>query len=145
MGNAEHELPAHGNTPEEIRAALETNKTIAVVGLSTNPAKDSYRVAAYIQSQGYRVIPVHPKADEILGEKAYPDLLSIPSEAGVGIVNLYRPPDQVMPHVDEAIQMGAKVVWMQEGIVNNGAAERAKAAGLTVVMNACILKEHMAL
>ncbi len=142
MGNAECELPAFHNTPDEIRQVLENHTVVAVVGLSTSPEKPSYGVAAYLQSQGYRIIPVHPKADEILGEKAYPDLLSIPKEIRVEIVDLFRRPDQVLPHVEEAIQIGAKVVWMQDGVINNEAAARARDAGLVVIMNRCMLREH---
>jgi len=102
-------------------------------------------VAAYLQTAGYRIVPVHPRADEILGEKAFRDLRAIPAEIGVEIVDIFRRPNAVPPHVEEAIDIGAKVVWLQEGIVHNEAAERAKAAGLAVVQNRCMLKEHRAL
>ncbi len=141
----ECELPRNYNTPDEIRKILEKNRVIAVVGLSTNREKPSYRVAAYMQNAGYQIVPVHPKADMILGEKTYPDLLSIPLNIGVQIVDVFRRPDAVMGHAEEAIAIGAKVLWLQEGIVNNAAAEKAEAAGITVVQSKCILKEHKAL
>jgi len=139
------ELPRHHSAPEQIREILETHKVVAVVGLSTKPERPSYGVAEYLQKAGYTIIPVHPAASEILGEKAYARLTDIPAERGVEVVDIFRRPDQVMPHVEEAIAIGAKVVWFQEGIINNEAADRAKDAGLKVVQNRCMLKEHMAL
>ncbi len=141
----ESELPRSYNTPEEIRDILQKHRVIAVVGLSTNRDKPSYRVAAYMQNAGYQIVPVHPKADEILGERTYPDLLSIPQSVGVEIVDVFRRPDAIMAHAEEAIAIHAKVLWLQEGIVNNAAAEKAEAAGLKVVQSLCILKEHKAL
>ncbi len=141
----ECELPRHQATSDEIRDILESNNVIAVVGLSTFESKPSYRVAAYMQEAGYRIVPIHPRANEILGEKAYANLREVPAELGVTIVDVFRRPDAVMPHVEEAIEIGAKVIWFQEGVINNEAADRAKAAGLQVVMNLCMLKEHMAL
>jgi predicted CoA-binding protein len=143
--NFECELPRSYKTPDEIRAILESHRVIAVVGLSTNRDKPSYQVAAYMQSAGYQIVPVHPKADEILGERTYPDLLSIPQSIGVEIVDVFRRPSAVMIHAEEAIAIEAKVLWLQEGIVNNAAAEKAEAAGLTVVQSRCLLKEHRAL
>lgn len=145
MSDFECELPRHHATSEEIRGILEKYRTIAVVGLSTFESKPSYRVAAYMQQAGYRIVPIHPKTTEILGEKAYANLRDVPAELGVEIVDIFRRPDAVPPHVEEAIDVGAKVVWMQEGVINNPAADRAKEAGLQVVMNLCILKEHRAL
>lgn len=141
----ECELPRHHAGSDEIREILGSNKVIAVVGLSTYESKPSYRVAAYMQKAGYRIVPIHPKADEILGEKAYANLRDVPPELGVTIVDVFRRPDAVMQHVEEAIDIGAKVIWFQEGVINNAAADRAKEGGLQVVMNLCILKEHMAL
>ncbi len=141
----ECELPRHHTGSNEIRDILESNKVIAVVGLSTFESKPSYRVAAYLQEAGYRIVPIHPKANEILGEKAYANLREVPAELGVEIVDIFRRPDAVMPHVEEAIDIGAKVIWFQEGVINNEAADRAKEGGLQVVMNLCMLKEHMAL
>jgi predicted CoA-binding protein len=119
---------------------FKESRTIAVVGLSSNPARASHSVARYLQSQGYQIIPVNPKEKEILGEKAYPDLLSIPEK--VDIVDIFRRSEDVPPIVDQAIQIKAKVVWMQEGVVNQKAAQKANAAGLTVIMDKCMYKEH---
>ena len=128
---------------EEIRGILKEGHTVVVVGLSPKPDRPSYIVARYLQSQGYRIIPVNPNAQEILGEKAYPTLLSVPEK--VDVVDIFRRPEEVPPLVDEAIGIGAKVVWMQEGIVHDGAAQRAREAGLKVVMNRCMKKEHQRL
>ena len=138
----ECEVPQHHSTSDEIREILTGYKNIAVVGLSTYESKPSYKVAAYMQNAGYRIIPIHPKASEILGEKAYRNLRELPEGHGVEIVDVFRRPDAVMEHVEEAIDIGAKVVWFQEGVINNPAAARAKEAGLLVVMNRCLLKEH---
>ena len=119
---------------------LRKYKTIAVVGLSNNPMRPSHGVSEYMKRQGYRIIPVNPGHAEILGEKAYRTLEDIPEP--VEIVNIFRRSDQVGPAVDSAIKIGAKVVWMQEGIENEEAAEKARAAGLEVVQDRCILKEH---
>lgn len=125
---------------EKIRQILKETRTIATVGLSSSPAKVSFHIAAYLKSQGYRIIPVNPSADRILGEKAYPDVLSI-SEP-VDVVQTFRPPEDVPPIVDQAIQKGAKVVWMQEGITHPQAAAKAEAAGLQVVQDHCMRVEH---
>lgn len=119
---------------------LRSAKTIAVVGLSNNRWRPSYGVSQYMQSNGYRIIPVNPNEQEVLGEKAYATLEEIPEQ--VDIVNIFRRSDQVPPIVDSAIAIGAKGVWMQEGVVHEDAARKAREAGLTVVMNRCILKEH---
>ena len=119
---------------------LREAKTIAVVGLSSKRMRPSFGVSQYMQRSGYRIIPVNPTESEVLGEKAYPDLDSIPEP--VDVVNIFRRPDLVPPIVDAAIRIGAKAVWMQEGIVSEEAAEKARAAGLAVVMDHCILKEH---
>lgn len=120
---------------------LSKYRTIAVVGCSKDPSKDAHTVPAYMQSQGYRIIPVNPTAAEILGEKAYPNLSAVPD--AYDIVDIFRPSDQVEPIVDEAIRAGkAKVVWMQTGIINKAAAEKARAAGLVVVMDRCLRTEH---
>lgn len=124
----------------EWRDILRTSKTIAVVGLSTDSTKDSHSVAAYLQSQGYRIIPVNPGASQILGERCYPDLLSIPLP--VDVVNVFRPSAEVPAIVDQAIAIGAKAIWMQVGIVHPDAAEAARRAGLKVVMDACIRTAH---
>jgi uncharacterized protein len=136
----ECELPKQNATSEEIKEILQNFKTIAIVGLSTDEVKDSYRVAEYLQRHGYKIIPVNPKYLEILDEKCYPDLKSIPEK--VDIVDIFRKPEAVPLIVDEAIEIGAKIIWMQLGICNNSAAEKARAAGLKVVMNKCIKVEH---
>lgn len=130
---------------EEIKSVLESYRTVAVVGLSRNPAKASYRVANYLQSVGYRIIPVNPFVDEILGEKSYKSLLDVPE--AIEIVDIFRPSEDVPSIVEEAIKLKnrlgtPKVIWMQLGIVNEEAARRAKAAGFKVVMNRCMMVEH---
>ena len=119
---------------------LRNSKTIAVVGLSNNPERDSHRVAAYLQRQGYRIIPVNPVIEEALGEKAYPDLTSVPE--AIDLVDVFRRSDQVPPVVDEAIAVGAKYIWMQAGVIHEGAKAKAEAAGIPVVMNDCALRQH---
>ena len=116
---------------------------IAVVGLSDKPDRASNRVALYLQEAGYKIIPVNPTKDEILGEKSYPDLSTIPEP--VDIVDVFRRSDAVGPIVEEAILAKAKAVWFQEGVINNSAAQQAADAGLKVVMNRCLLKEHVKL
>ncbi len=123
-----------------VRDILENSKVIAVVGLSPKPERDSHEVAKYLQDQGYRIVPVNPRADTILGEKSYPDLASIPGK--VDVVDIFRRSDDVPPVVDQAIAIGAKAVWMQLGIVNEVAAAKARKAGLGVVMDRCMLVEH---
>lgn len=124
----------------EIVELLTKSRTIAVVGLSSKKYRPSYGVTEYMQSQGYRIIPVNPNETEILGEKAYPDLESVPEK--VDIVDVFRRPEFVPEIVEAAIRKGARGVWMQEEVVHPGAAARAMGAGLIVVMDRCILKEH---
>ena len=124
----------------QMKRILETARTIASVGVSSNSEKASYFVVGYLQRQGYRIIPVNPTASEVLGEKAYPDLPSIPDK--VDVVQVFRPSEDVPPIVDQAIQIGARVVWMQEGISNEAAAAKARAAGLDVVMDRCMRQTH---
>jgi predicted CoA-binding protein len=119
---------------------LRRYKTIAVVGLSPNRMRPSNGVSHYMQSQGYRIIPVNPGHSEILGEKSYRRLEDIPES--VDIVNVFRRSEETGPVIDSAIAIGAKAVWLQEGVVNEAGAEKARAAGLEVVMDRCILKEH---
>lgn len=119
---------------------LKTSRTIAVVGLSSKRFRPSYGVAEYMQRNGYRIIPVNPFEQAVLGEKCYPDLDSIPER--VDIVDIFRRAEFVPEVVEAAIRIGARAVWMQEGVVHEPAAERAAAAGLTVVMDRCILKDH---
>ena len=125
---------------EIMKDILLSTKTIASVGLSSNTEKVSYAIGLYLQGQGYHVIPVNPSADEILGEKSYPDLESIPEK--VDVVQVFRRPEDIPPIVESAIKIGAKVVWMQEGIVNEEAAQMAREAGLQVVMDACMRATH---
>lgn len=127
-------------TDQDLERILRSAKTIASVGLSANPAKVSHGVAEYLLSQGYRVIPVNPGTDVILGRKTYADLAAIPER--VDVVQIFRPSDDVPPIVDKAIQIGAKVVWMQQGIAHEEAAAKARAAGLEVVMDHCMRSEH---
>ena len=119
---------------------LLSTKTIASVGLSSNSEKESYWIVSYLKEQGYHVIPVNPTATEILGEKAYPNLESVPEK--IDVVQVFRKSEDVPPVVDDAIKIGAKVVWMQEGIVNEEAARKAREAGLQVVMDACMRATH---
>ena len=128
------------NSDKEMKDILSSAKTIASVGLSSNQEKESYWIVSYLQDQGYHIIPVNPTANEILGEKAYPDLSSIPEP--VDVVQVFRKPEDVPPVVDEAIKIGAKVVWMQEGISHQAAAQKAREAGLQVVMDACMRATH---
>lgn len=128
------------NNDQMMKELLLSSKTIASVGLSSNQQKESYGIASYLKEQGYRIIPVNPTANEIFGEKAYPDLSSIPEK--VDIVQVFRKPEDVPPVVDEAIKIGAKAVWMQEGITHEESAQQARDAGLQVVMNACMRVTH---
>lgn len=127
----------------EIKRALQTAKTIAVVGLSDDPSRPSYGVAKYLQNHGYRIVPVTPKRGQVLGERAYPNLQSIPFD--VDIVDVFRRSEAVGPHVDEAIETGAKMVWLQLGIRNDEATQKASEAGLQVVQDRCLKIEHMRL
>ena len=134
------EMPRDNAGPEEVREILETARTVAVVGLSDKPDRDSYHVAAYLQRAGYRIIPVNPMVKEVLGEKAYARLRDVPGR--IDVVDVFRKAEAVPEIVEDAIAVGAKAVWMQEGVVHNAAADKARAAGLTVVMDRCLLKEH---
>ena len=124
---------------EATERILKESHTIAVVGLSSDPERPSFEVAQYLQARGYRIIPVNPNVSEILGERAYPDLLSIPGK--VDAVNIFRRTEAVPSVVEQAIRIGTRAVWMQEGIVNEEAARQARAAGLLVVMDLCMRKE----
>jgi predicted CoA-binding protein len=134
---------------KEIKKILAECKTIAVVGLSREPQKDSHRVSEYMQKQGYRIIPVNPFADEVLGEKSYKSLLDIPEELqkAIDIVDVFRKPDDTPPVAEQTAKLKQKwskpdVFWMQLGIVNEQAAEMAEKAGMTIVMDMCIMQEH---
>jgi hypothetical protein len=128
------------NSDEMMKEILLNTKTIASVGISGNQEKVSNGVGAYLLEHGYQLIPVNPTTDEILGKKSYPDLSSVPEK--IDVVQVFRRPEDVPPVVDEAIKVGAKVVWMQEGIVNEEAAQKAREAGLQVVMDACMRATH---
>ena len=119
---------------------LKSSRVVAVVGLSPKPDRPSYRVASYLKANGYKIIPVNPSAEEILGETSYPDLSSITEP--VDVVDIFRRSEDVPSIVEDAIKIGAKAVWMQEGIINELAATRVREAGLLVVMDRCMLKEH---
>jgi predicted CoA-binding protein len=134
---------------EDLRKILSKYKNVAVVGLSKEPSKDSYRVAKYLKEHGFHIIPVNPMADEILGEKSYKSLLDMLAEVQktLEVVDIFRPSDEVLPIIEQVIQLRKRyglphVVWMQIGIVNEKAAEKAREEGLTVIMDKCIMKEH---
>jgi len=129
-------------TDQEIKEMLKETKNIAVVGLSPRENRPSFRVASYLRTQGYTIIPVRPGVDEILGEKAYPSLSDIPPDIEIDVVDIFRRPEDVPAIVEEAIVRKVKTIWMQEGIINEEAARKAKAAGLKVVMDRCMLKAH---
>lgn len=129
------------NSPQAIERILDECRTIAVVGLSANPWRPSNNVAGYMKEQGYKVIPVNPKEEQVLGEKSYGSLAEVPG--AIDLVDVFRRSEDAGAVVDEAIHVGAKAVWLQEGVIDGAAAERARAAGLLVVMNRCWLKEHM--
>lgn len=129
------------NSQETISSILDECRTIAVVGLSSDPSRASNSVSGYMKRSGYRVIAVNPNETEVFGEKAYPDLFAVPEK--IDLVDIFRRPDEAGKAVDEAIAVGAKAVWMQEGVIDRAAAQRALDAGLLVVMNRCWLKEHM--
>lgn len=126
------------NQEEQI---LDTCRIVAVVGLSPDAERPSFRVASYLKDQGYRIIPVNPRLSQILGETCYPELTSI--REAVDVVDIFRRAEETPAIVDQAIAIGAKAVWMQEGIVNEAAADKAREAGLLVVMDRCMRKEHL--
>jgi hypothetical protein len=134
---------------DDVKETLTKYKTVAVVGISRDPSKDSHRVPEYLQSQGFKIIPVNPTATKILGEKGYKSLLEIPAkiQKTLEIVDIFRPPADVPPIVEQAVRLKERydkpyVVWMQLGIINEQAAETAREAGITVVMNRCMMQEH---
>jgi predicted CoA-binding protein len=126
--------------PDPLANILEKYKTLAVVGLSSKPSRPSYGVASYMQTHGYRIIPVNPHETSVLGEKAYTSLEALPEP--VEVVLIFRRSEFVPEVVESAIRKGAKVIWMQEGVIHEEAAQRARAAGLTVIQDRCILKAH---
>jgi predicted CoA-binding protein len=133
-----YEVPT--NEFDRITELLQTAKTIAVVGLTNSPFRPSYGVTQYMRSQGYRIIPVNPNITEWLGEKAYSSLLDVPDK--IDIVDVFRRSDAVPEIVEQTIQIKAPAIWLQEGVIHEEAAERARQAGIFVVMDLCILKEH---
>jgi len=128
--------------PDPIADLLKRSRTIAVVGLSNRPLRPSHGVSAYMQTQGYHIIPVNPRIKEALGESAYASLLDVPGK--IDIVNIFRRPEFVEEAVDQAIRLKIPAIWMQEEVINEKAAEKARKAGIFVVMDRCILKEHKA-
>lgn len=128
------------NSREAINKILEDCRTIAVVGLSSNPGRASNGVAGYMKRAGYKIIPVNPREEQVLGEKSYPSLTDVPGK--IDLVDVFRRSEEAGAVVDEAIKVGAKAVWLQEGVIDDEAAKRAQDAGLLVVMDLCWLKEH---
>jgi len=128
------------NQAEAIAELLEQAKNIAVVGFSSSPLRPSYGVAAYLQTHGYHIIPVNPEITEVLGEKSYPSLLAVPGK--IDVVDIFRRPQFVPEVVEQAIQRKIPAIWMQEGVIHAQAADKARQAGILVVMDRCILKEH---
>jgi len=127
-------------TSDDIGRLLSAVKTIAVVGLSNDPMRPSYGVSSYMQQQGYRIIPVNPTISEALGERSYPNLSAV--REPIDLVNVFRRPEFVPEIVDEAIRLKLSAIWLQEGVIHQQAAQKAREAGLSVVMDRCILKEH---
>jgi predicted CoA-binding protein len=135
--NDEETLP-YAPSDATLRSILDQARTIAVVGLSSKTHRDSYGVARYLQHRGYRVVPVNPKETEVLGQKAYPSLLDVPTDVAIDIVDVFRRGEETPPVAEDAVSAGARVLWLQEGIVNDEARQIAEEAGLTVVMDLCI-------
>ncbi len=142
MGDESCEFPLTNASEPEIDSILASAETVAVVGLSDKPDRESHRVAAYLKAHGYTIVPVNPAAQEILGERSYPDLAAIPPEVRIDVVDIFRKPEYIPKVVEQAIARGARVVWMQLGLAHNAAADAARAAGLAVVMDRCIKVEH---
>jgi predicted CoA-binding protein len=129
-------------TQAAIRQSLANCQTIAVVGLSPKPHRDSFRVAKYMQDHGFRIVPINPNAHEVLGEKAYASLTEAAQHARIDMVNCFRNSEDIPPIAAEAIAIGAKSLWLQLGVVNDAAAQQATDAGLVVVQNLCLMVEH---
>ena len=142
MGEESCELPLSNASEREIDGIISSARTIAVVGLSDKPDRESHMVARYLQANGYRIIPVNPGVAEVLGERSYPSLASIPPEIAIDVVDIFRRPQFIPAVVDAAIARGARAVWMQLGLAHNAAAQKARAAGLEVVMDRCMKVEH---
>ena len=128
----------YGPSDAELRSILGDARTIAVVGLSSNPFKDSFEVAGYLRSKGYRIVPVNPNETEVLGETAYPSLLDVPKDIRIDVVDVFRRAAATPPIAEQAVKVGAKVLWLQDGIVNEDARRIAEEGGLTVIMGVCI-------
>jgi predicted CoA-binding protein len=127
---------------DRVLQLLKSAKTIAVVGLASDPGRPSYGVASYLQSRGYRIIPINPRLTEVLGEKAYPSLTEAAQHEHIDIVDVFRRPDAVPAIVDEVLALQLPALWLQETVVHQEAAEKARQAGVLVIMDRCILKEH---
>jgi Predicted CoA-binding protein len=138
-------IPNDGVSPERIKEILLNSKIIAVVGASRNPVKAAYEVPAFLQSKGYKIIPINPIADYIFGEKAYKSLLEIPNDIKVDIVDVFRPSNEVLNVVKETIAKGYKIIWLQEGIYNKEAVELAKAHNIEILWNRCMMKSYKSL
>ncbi|HIE28489.1 TPA: CoA-binding protein [Candidatus Poribacteria bacterium] len=139
------EIPRKNATSEEIKSILTTYRIVAVVGLSANEDRESNRVARFLMERGFRIIPINPNHNEVLGQKCFPSLSAIPEDIDIEVVDIFRKPSAVPEIVNEAIQRDVKVIWMQEGIVHNDSADKAREHGLQVVMNKCMMKEYLAL
>ena len=126
----------------ELRSILDSARTIAVVGLSSKPDRPSYEVASYLQDHGYRIIPINPNEHEVLGERAYPSLHDVPAHIAIDVVDVFRRPEATPAVAEEAAAVGAKILWLQLGIVNDDAARIAEEAGLAVVMDLCMMTAH---
>ena len=122
----------------ELRSILGDAETIAIVGLSSNPFKDSFEVAEYLQRKGYRIVPVNPNETQVLGETAYPSLLDVPTDVHIDVVDVFRRASETPPVAEQAVRVGARVLWLQDGIVNDDARRIAEEGGLTVIMGVCI-------
>jgi uncharacterized protein len=135
----------YGPSDRELRSILGDSKTIAVVGLSSDPDRPSNEVAEFLQSKGYRIVPVTPRETEVLGERAYPSLLDVPEEIRIDVVDVFRRAEHTPEIAEQAVARGAKVLWLQEGIANDDARRIGEAAGLTVIMGLCIKKQRQRL
>ena len=135
---SDDETSPYAPSDATLRSILSQTRTIAVVGLSSKPHRDSYGVARYLQHQGYKVVPVNPNETEVLGETAYPSLLDMPTDVAIDIVDVFRKGEETPPVAEQAVSIGARVLWLQEGIVNDEARRIAEEGGLTVVMDLCI-------
>ena len=139
------DVAPYGPSDRELRSILGDSATIAVVGLSSNPDRPSNEVAEFLQSKGYRIVPVNPKETEVLGERAYPSLLDVPEEIRIDVVDVFRRAEHTPEIADQAVARGAKVLWLQEGIANDDARRIGEDAGLTVIMGLCIKKQQQRL